>query len=107
MTETVGHLQHAVVKPFTAILGVVAGSLASLAFGLTVTLFVFFALRGENLRFATELPELTRGVAMFLGLAVLSGIGFFATVRKARWRHIPLALLWAGLLMVGWYYWPG
>jgi F0F1-type ATP synthase assembly protein I len=85
---------------------VIAGSLISMAFSLAVTLFVFFMLRHDNPRFAVELPELVRGAAMFVVLAVLSGIGFLGTVRQARWRHLPLTLTWIGIVMVGWYYWP-
>jgi hypothetical protein len=94
------------VTPFTAILGVITGSLVSLAFGLGVTLLVFFVLRDENLRFSSELPELFRAVAMFWVLAGIAWIGFVQTLRHSRRRHATLALLWVGILLVGWYYWP-
>ena len=93
-------------KPFAAILGVITGSLVSLAFGLGVTLFVFVALKDDNSRFALELPELYRSVAMFAVLAVLSCGGFFGTLRQASWRYLPLGLMWIGIGLVGWYYWP-
>ena len=93
-------------QPFTAILGIVLGSLVSLAFGLAVVLFVFWVLRNDNPRFAAELPELARAAVIFLLLAILSGFGFLGTVRARRWRYGPLAMMWLGLLLVGWYYWP-
>ncbi len=93
-------------QPFTAVLGVVAGSLASLAFGLAVVLLVFWILRDDNPRFAAELPEVARGFMMFFLLAVLSALAFVGTARGRRWRYPPLGLLWAGLVLVGWYYWP-
>lgn len=92
--------------PFTAILGIVAGSLVSLAFGLAVVLLVFWLLQGDHPRFSAELPEVARGFAMFFALAACSVAAFVATVKARPWRYAPLGLLWIGLLAVGWYYWP-
>jgi uncharacterized membrane-anchored protein len=92
--------------PFTAVLGIIAGSLVSLAFGLAVVLLVFWMLKNDHPRFAAELPEVARGFVMFLWLAVFAACGFLGTVRARRWRYAPLALLWVGLILVGWYYWP-
>jgi len=93
-------------RPFTAMLGFIAGSLVSLAFGLGVVLFVFWVLRGDHPRFAAELPEVARAFAMFLVLAIVAGTGFIGTVKERGWRHASLGLLWIGLLLAGWYYWP-
>ena len=93
-------------RPFTAVLGVLTGSLVSLAFGLATVLFVFWVLRYEHPRFSTELPELARAFVMFLLLAVASAFAFLGTVRKREWRYAPLVLMWLGLLLTGWYYWP-
>ncbi|GIK34180.1 MAG: hypothetical protein BroJett010_07390 [Gammaproteobacteria bacterium] len=92
--------------PFTAILGFVAGSLVSLAFGLGVVLFVFWLLQNEHPRFAAELPEVIRAFSMFLILAVLAATGFAGTLRNRPWRYLPLALTWIGLLLVAYVYWP-
>jgi hypothetical protein len=93
-------------RPFIAVLGILTGSLVSLAFGLAVVLFVFWTLRLDHPRFSTELPEVARAFGMFFFLAVVSALGFLGTVRGRRWRHGPLALMWLGLLLTGWYYWP-
>ncbi len=92
--------------PFTVILGIVAGSLLSLAIGLAIVLTVFWVLRDDHARFAFELPELARATLMFCGLATLSTAGFLGQLRERRWRHLPQGALWLGLLLVGWYYWP-
>jgi Na+-translocating ferredoxin:NAD+ oxidoreductase RnfA subunit len=94
-------------NPFTAVLGFITGSLVSLAFGLGVVLLVFAVLRGDHPRFAAELPEVARGFALFLVLATIACCGFFGTLRQARWRHGVLVLMWCGLALAGWYYWPG
>ena len=92
--------------PFTAVLGFLAGSLVSLAFGLAVVLLIFWMLQNDHPRFAAELPEIARAFLMFFVLAVLAAVGFLGVVREREWRYMPLALTWLGLLLVGWYYWP-
>ncbi len=93
-------------RPFTALLGFVAGSLVSMAFALLVVLMVFWWLRNDHPRFAAELPQVALGSFIFVVLAVLSGIAFWATVCDRRWRYASLGLLWIGLVLVGFYYWP-
>jgi len=51
-------------RPFTAILGIITGSLVSLAFGMGVVLLVFWLLRNEHPQFQTELPEVGRAFLM-------------------------------------------
>ena len=92
--------------PFTAVLGFIAGSIVSLAFGLGVVLLVFWLLQTDNPRFAAELPEVTKAFLMFFGLAVFAALGFVGTIQRYRWRYAPLSLMWAGLVLVGYYYWP-
>lgn len=94
-------------RPFVAILGFIAGSLVSLAFGLAVVLLVFWLLRGEHPQFAAELPEVARSCILFFVLAVLSALSFWATVHNLRWRHLSLSVMWLGLAVAGLYYWPG
>lgn len=93
-------------RPFTAILGIITGSLVSLAFGMGVVFFVFWMLRHEHPQFETELPEVGRAFMMFLVLAAVGLAAFTGTARERRWRHWPLALMWLGLILVGLYYWP-
>jgi hypothetical protein len=92
--------------PFTVVLGILAGSLLSLAFGLGIVLVVFWLLRHDHPRFALELPELVRAFGMFLVLCLCSAAGFLGQLQGRRWRYLPQALLWLGLVLLAWYYWP-
>lgn len=92
-------------NPFTAVLGFITGSLVSLAFGLGVVLLVFAVLRDDHPRFGAELPEVARGFAMFFVLAAIASAAFLGTLRRTRWRHAMLVLMWCGLAVVAWYYW--
>lgn len=93
-------------NPFTVILGITLGSLVSIAFSLGGVLLVFWILQDESPRFDAEMPELLRSTAIFFILAAIAGVGFIGTLKKTRWRHACLALLWCALIGTGWYYWP-
>jgi Na+-translocating ferredoxin:NAD+ oxidoreductase RnfA subunit len=93
-------------QPFTVILGVVFGSLFSIAFSLSVVLFVFWFLQGEHPRFDAEMPALFRSTSIFLVLAALSALSFLGTLRGRIWRYPCLVLLWLGIAATGWVYWP-
>lgn len=93
-------------QPFTMILGVILGSLFSIAFSLGVVLFVFWFLQDEHPRFDAEMPELFRNTLIFIGLVGMAAVSFLGTIRRRNWRYLSLALLWIGLLSAGWGYWP-
>ena len=92
--------------PFTMILGVVLGSLASIAFSLSVVMLVFWLLRDDHPRFLTEMPEVIRGTLIFYFLAASAAASFVGSLRGRPWRFIAFALLGAGLLSTAYYYWP-
>jgi hypothetical protein len=94
------------VKPFAVILGILTGSLVAIAFGLGVVAFIFWLLGDDHARFAAEWPMLLRSTSLFAVLAILAAAGFAGVLRVRPWRFPVLALLWAGLLATGWYYWP-
>jgi uncharacterized transporter YbjL len=93
-------------QPFTVILGIVLGSLVSIAFSLSVVLLVFWILYDDHPRFSAEMPEVVRGTLIFTYLAIVAGLSFFGTLTHRTWRFAALALLWVSLLAAGYYYWP-
>jgi len=88
------------------ILGVILGSLVSIAFGLTVVLLVFWILRDDHPRFSAEMPALAQSAVLFTMLAATAITSFIGTLRARSWRYPVLGVLWAGLLATGWFYWP-
>ena len=93
-------------KPFTVILGIILGTCLAIAFGLAVVFLIFWILSSEHPRLAVEMPNLARSSGIFLVLTALAASSFFGSLRAAPWRHTPLVLLWVGLAITGWYYWP-
>lgn len=93
-------------QPLTVILGIVLGSVFSIAFGLAIVWFIFGMRRAEDARFATELPELARATVLFTIVTVIAAFAFVGSLQAASWRRWPLAALLAGLTGIGIYYWP-
>ena len=93
-------------RPFVVILGIILGTLVAIAFGLVTVLFIFWLLQDENPRFSAELVPLVQSSVIFTVLAATAAVGFLATLRGEPWRYAVLALLWVGLGLTGWLYWP-
>ncbi len=93
-------------QPLTVVLGIVLGSVFSIAFGLAIVWLIFGLRQGEDSRFALELPELARATVLFSGITVVSALAFVGSLRSAAWRLWPLLALVAGLAGIGFYYWP-
>ena len=94
-------------QPLTVVLGIVLGSVFSVAFGLAVVLLIFGLRAGEDSRYVLELPELARATALFSLLSVLSALAFVGSLRSAASRWWSLLMLVVGLVGAGLYYWPG
>jgi hypothetical protein len=92
--------------PFTVLLGIISGSVISIAFGLCVVSLVFWILRNEEPRLLAEVDSLMLSTGIFLGLAVVAGLSFFGSLKRLAWRHVPMLALWLGLFLAGRYYWP-
>ncbi len=93
-------------QPLTVVLGIVLGSVFSIAFGLAIVWLIFGLRQGEDSRFALELPELARATLLFSGVTVVSAFAFLGSLRVAEWRVWPLLALVVALAGIGFYYWP-
>lgn len=93
-------------QPFTVVLGILLGSVFSIAFSLAAVLLIFFLQQGQEPRLAGEMPELLRATGIFSLLSVIAGAAFVGSLRRTSWRRWPSGLLFLGLAALGWYYWP-
>lgn len=93
-------------QPLTVVLGIVLGSVFSIAFGLAIVWLIFGLRQGEDSRFALELPEIARATVLFTVVTVLSAFAFLGSLKKAPWRMWPMLALFLGLAGIGFYYWP-
>jgi hypothetical protein len=93
-------------QPLTVILGIVLGSVFSVAFGLGIVWLIFDLRQGEDVRFASELPELARATVLFSMVTVVSALSFVGFLRAATWKWWPTWGVMLGLAGIGFYYWP-
>mgnify|MGYP001194030409 FL=1 len=93
-------------QPLTIILGIVFGSVFSVAVSLATVLLVFGLRTGEDSRYVLEIPELWRAVVMFSLAAVVAGLAFLGSLRAAPWRWWPITAMCLALTGIGFYYWP-
>lgn len=93
-------------RPFTVLLGIILGTVFSIAFGLAVVCLVFWILKDEEPRLAAEFSSLLISTGIFVVLSCFAGLSFYGSLRQYAWRYGAMAMLWAGLLLTGRYYWP-
>jgi hypothetical protein len=93
-------------RPVTVLLGIVMGTVVSVASGLLLVCLIFWLLRAEYPRLNAEIPQLAVATIMFTGLSLFAGVSFYGSLKSRSWRHLPMAALWSSVLLVGWYFWP-
>lgn len=93
-------------RPLTVLIGIVLGSSVSIALGLGMVLIVFLILVDERPQLRDEFIPLLTAVALFSAVSALAMAAFLGTLRQRPWRHVAIAGLCGGLLLLGWIYWP-
>lgn len=93
-------------QPLAALTGIVLGSAVALLAGLLMTLVVFALLPEFRDRLEGEFAPLLVAVAWAALLAGISALAFLGQVKALSWRAWAQLGMWAGVLAIGWYYWP-
>lgn len=93
-------------RPLTVINGFLLGSCLSIALSLAMVLVVYLVIGTGEPRIRDEMAPLTYSLLIFMGMTAISGASFFGLATGRRWRWPAQAVLLAGLVATGWYYWP-
>ena len=93
-------------RPLTVLIGIILGSTVAIALGLTMVLIVFLILGNQEPQLRAEFRPLLQSAAVFTGLALIAAASFTGSLRQLQWRRWAIGALWAGLIMVTWFYWP-
>jgi hypothetical protein len=93
-------------KPFTALLAILAGSAVALASGLIMTWIVILLLPEDEQRFAPEHAHLVRAILVFTLFAAVSGASFYSELRERSWRLAAHGGTLAVFCLAMWLYWP-
>lgn len=92
--------------PLTVITGIVLGSCLSITVSLGAVLLIFLLLGNEYPRVAAEFGSLLGSLLIFLLMTGASAASFYGLLTRQPWRQWSQAVMWAGLLATGYYYWP-
>ena len=95
-----------IVRPLTALLGIVMGSAVALATGLLMTWIVILFLPADQARFAPEHAPLLRAVAVFTLFSAASAGSFYGELRGRSWRPAAHGATLGMLAVAVWMYWP-
>jgi len=93
-------------SPLAVLTGIILGSAVTIAVGLAMVIVVFLSLAGDQPQLAREYGHLLASFGLFLGLALVSGYAFVATLKARRWLWYAQAATWLGIGAIAWYYWP-
>ncbi|MDJ0940633.1 MAG: hypothetical protein QNJ00_12810 [Woeseiaceae bacterium] len=93
-------------RPLMVINGILLGSCFSIAVSLGLVLIVFAVIGDEYPRVQREIGPLLKSFFIFIGMTAISALSFYAIVKSDHRRHYAQALMWLGVLLTGWYYWP-
>ncbi len=93
-------------RPLSVITGIFLASSAAIAFGLLVVAFIYLLLGDDYPHLRSEFAPLMQSVAVFSILTIICAFSFISLLREKSSRWALQAMMWAGLLLTGLYYWP-
>jgi hypothetical protein len=93
-------------RPFAVLNAILFGSAAAIAFGLCAVLVIYLVLQGRHPQLAADFGPLLRNGGLFVGLAAVSGLSLFSTLKALQWRHFAQGAMWLALLLTVTLYWP-
>ena len=93
-------------RPLTVITGILLGSSLSIAFSLGAVLVIFTVLGDEHPRLDREFGPLLASFSIFTIMTVISAASFYSLVKQHPLRWVAQALMWAGFVATGAWFWP-
>ena len=93
-------------QPLSILTGIILGSVASIAFGLAVSVLVSVIIGRDAPQLAAELGALWRHTLVFTVLTAICALGFLGIVKRTRWRWYAQSAMWLALAAVVYAYWP-
>jgi energy-converting hydrogenase Eha subunit A len=93
-------------QPLTVVTGILLGSSLSIMLSLVAVMVIYLILGDEYPRVSHEFSALVQSALIFLGLTTISGLSFYALLKRLASRWWLQAALWAALAMTTFYYWP-
>lgn len=93
-------------RPLTVITGILLGSCLAITVSLAAVLFVFLVLDADYPRLRYEFRALQQSLFIFLVMTSLSALSFYALTKNHPLRLWSQLVMWSGLAVTVWFYWP-
>jgi hypothetical protein len=93
-------------QPLSILTGIILGSVASIAFGLAVSVLVSVIIGRDAPQLAAELGALWKHTLVFTALTAVCAMGFLGLIKGTRWRWYAQCAMWVALAAVVYAYWP-
>ena len=93
-------------RPVTVITLIILGSCFAITVSLAAVIIVVMVLGDEYPRLQHEFDVLLESLLIFVGMTTICALSFYGLVKMHPARYWGQAIMWAGLLLTGWYYWP-
>lgn len=85
---------------------IILGSCFAIMVSLTAVIIIVLILGDEYPRLQDEFDPLLQSLAIFVGMTAVSALSFYTVLKNHAARYWSQALMWGGILLTGWFYWP-
>ncbi len=93
-------------RPLSAVTLIVLGSCFAIMVSLAAVIIVVLVLGEDYPRLQREFDPLLSSLAIFVVMTAISATSFYSLWKKRAERYWVQGLMWVGVLLTGWYYWP-
>ena len=93
-------------RPLSVVTLIILGSSFAITFSLAAVLLVVLILGDEYPRLQREFEPLLESLILFLGMTAIAASSFYTLIKNHAARYWLNAAMWAGLLGIGYFYWP-
>ena len=93
-------------RPLAVVTLIILGSCFAITLSLTAVIVVVLVLGDEYPRLQGEFRPLLSSLVIFVGMTSISALSFYSVMKNHAARYWAQALMWSGLFLTGYYYWP-
>jgi len=93
-------------RPLAAITLIILGSCFAIMVSLAAVVVIVLVLGDEYPRLQREFDPLLSSLCIFVVMTTICALSFYGLLKKHVARYWGQLAMWAGLILIGWYFWP-
>lgn len=93
-------------RPLTAVTLIILGSCLAITISLGAVIIIVLVLGDEYPRLQNEFSAVLESFAIFFTMTAISAVSFYTSLKTHQARFWSQGVMWLGLYVTGWYYWP-